>query len=489
MKLIGRIADNTTETSARVILLKDLEAEIPSEELVLIKNGNRDDQIILGVLREGLGRNEFLSHTSYRPEVAYMKHGGEPSGVREVYSFSVQPLGVVNEGGLKPNRKIIQPRSPVYLLEEHENPFIHIARDKDVIWSSAYLDGHKSWKIPVRKSYIPYHIGVYGSTGSGKSWFTRNVLIPLYQEAGYKILILDWSGRDYVPYFKDGSISIKDIALDEEVVLEYMSEKSEGFAKNENVRYAFDEFFNSWSDKVKKKLEQFSNDRLKVCNSLYEELKLYVDSYVKRIDRVDWRNAAIRAMNRVFRKIKQEDLIEVMGTRTPREVFAMLGNAGILAIDMSGLTVEAKLSVFLAISKFLYSLMEAGNELNVALIIEEAPQYAPWSPEGMQKNTTEMIKNLAALGRKRKLSITLISQGIRGEIGINASVRRNLNTHFFGRIHPLDASGEGGALEWLSPYGIKAERLLQLDEGKFYFSGVMSYSPVPLLITYEPKLL
>jgi hypothetical protein len=130
--------------------------------------------------------------------------------------------------------------------------------------------------------------------------------------------------------------------------------------------------------------------------------------------------------------------------------------------------------------------MEAGNNLNIALVIDEAPQYAPWEPKGIQDETSEMIKNLAALGRKRMLNLTLIAQGIKGEIGINAAVRRNLNTHFFGRIHPLDAGGEGGASEWLSPYGISADQMLQLKPGRFYFSGAMNPSPVPLLITYKP---
>jgi len=130
--------------------------------------------------------------------------------------------------------------------------------------------------------------------------------------------------------------------------------------------------------------------------------------------------------------------------------------------------------------------MEAGEEMNVALIVDEAPQYAPWEPRGIQAETSEMIKNLAALGRKRKLNLTLISQGIKGEIGINAAVRRNLNTHFFGRIHPLDAGGEGGASEWLSPYGIRPDQMLQLKPGRFYFSGAMNPSPIPLLITFKP---
>ena len=486
MKLIGRIADGSTETKARVILLKELEREIISEELVIIKNGNRDDYQILGVLREGLGKNEFLNHTSYKPDVAYMKYGGEPSGAREVYSFLIQPIGVITNNGIEPNRKIIQPRSPVYLLEDNDNPFEHMAKGIDVIWLDAYLDRHENWKIPIDKTFIPYHVGIYGSTGSGKSWFTRYILIPLYIRAGYKVLVLDWSGSDYAPYYENSDesevININDIALDEESIISYFKDKTNNFASNSSIGDAFDEFVYGWIEKVKD-----AKNQQNPAKTLYENLKNHVDNYVKKIERRDWRESAERAKNRVFRRLNYTDLESIMGIINVEELLKKFENKKILVIDMSRILAEAKLGFFLTLGKYLYNLMEMGRNLNIALIIDEAPQYAPWSPSDLQKETTEMIKNLAALGRKRMLNLTLIAQGIRGEIGINASVRRNLNTHFFGRIHPLDAGGEGGAAEWLSPYGIQPDHMLQLKPGKFYFSGAMNPSPVPLLITYKPQ--
>ncbi|MCX8171967.1 MAG: hypothetical protein N3E47_08460, partial [Candidatus Bathyarchaeota archaeon] len=136
MKIIGRVADGATEIKARLILLKGMENNVVAEDLVLIKNGGEDKPInqILGVLREGLGKNEFLSYTAYRPEVAYLRHGGEPSGVREVYSFAIETIGAITDEGIEPNRTIIQPRSPVYLLEDKDNPLEWVARGHDVIW-------------------------------------------------------------------------------------------------------------------------------------------------------------------------------------------------------------------------------------------------------------------------------------------------------------------------------------------------------------------
>jgi hypothetical protein len=59
LRLVGRVADGSTETHARLILLKDLERELYAEELVLIFNGGEKDPVnrVLGVLREGLGKN------------------------------------------------------------------------------------------------------------------------------------------------------------------------------------------------------------------------------------------------------------------------------------------------------------------------------------------------------------------------------------------------------------------------------------------------
>ncbi|MEM0171228.1 MAG: ATP-binding protein [Thermoproteota archaeon] len=491
MKFIGRIADGSTETTARLILLKDFERSVSSEELVVIKNGGDERPInqILGVLREGLGKNEFLSHTAYRPDVAYMRHGGEPSGAREVYSFVIKPIGVITENGIELNKIIIQPRSPVYLQEEEDKPLEKIVKGNEVLWMDAHLENHKMWKVPVLKNFIPYHVGIYGSTGSGKSWFTRYVLVPLYINAGYKVLILDWSGTDYVPYLQDSNeveiMKITEIALDEEAILSYFQDKTYDFSRNDNVKDGFDEFIEGWTEKVKAiaNIPSISKDPAEV---LYVQLKEYVEKSINNITRKDWQSSALRAARRVFRRLKPRDLAPVMGTISIEELLKKFENKKVLVVDMGGTIAEAKLGFFLSLAKQLYSIMESGNDVNIALVIDEAPQYAPWEPRGIQSETSEMIKNLAALGRKRMLNLTLIAQGIKGEIGINASVRRNLNSHFFGRIHPLDAGGEGGALEWLSPYGINADQMLQLKPGKFYFSGAMNPSPVPLLVTYEP---
>jgi len=492
LKLIGRIADGATETSARMILLKDLEREITAEELVMVYNGGEKNPTnkILGVLREGLGKNEFLSYTSYKPDVAYMRHGGEPSGSREVYSFTVKPIGAITEDGIEPNRMIIQPRSPVYLLDEDDNPLELIVKGRKVAWLNAYLERHRSWRVPIDTEFIPYHVGVYGSTGSGKSWFTRSVLIPAYLESGYKCIVLDWSGTDYAPFYKGKrnkeTINISEIALDEESILSYFDDKTRGFGRNDNVKDAFDEFVDGWEEKVKEAVREAEKTGKFPEDIIWAKLRKMVYDRVNSIRREDYRGNAERAARRTFRRLKPDDILPLLGTRPIEEVVAKTEESELVILNMEGALFEAKLSLFHTLGRILYRKMEAGREVGIALVIDEAPQYAPWDPKGIQAETSNMIKNLAALGRKKKLNLTLISQGIRGEIGINAAVRRNLNTHFFGRIHPLDASGEGGASEWLAPYGVRTDQLLLLKPGHFYFSGAMNPSPIPLLLTFDP---
>jgi DNA helicase HerA-like ATPase len=476
MRFIGRVADEATDTSATVILVKEAEKEVCSEEIVLIENGGEKKiGSVIGVLRRGLGKNELLNISRYRPDIAYMKYGGEPSGSREVFSFNISIIGSVDEGKIRANRRIIAPRSPVYLFDENENPLEkYIAPSaKRLGWLDAHLDGHPSWKVPADAQYIPYHVGVFGATGTGKSWFTRHVLIPFYMNNGYKVIVLDWSGEDYSPYFE--SVHISEIAQDELSIMEYFSKITEGFGRNDNVKDAFDEYVMGWEEKV----------RGREPSSVYEELKRFVYNHLEEIKRDDWRNSALRAANRVFRRLKPEHITPLMGTMHVEKLIERKENP--IVVDMSGFSSSSKLSFFLSLSSELQRMMIGGMDLKMALVIDEAPQYCPFKPEGMQIETTEAIKNLAALGRKHDLNLTLIAQGIAGEIGINAAVRRNLNTNFYGRLHPLDAAGEGGAKDWLGPFGITPEYLLNLEDGRFYFAGIMNPSPIPLLITFEVR--
>ena len=96
--------------------------------------------------------------------------------------------------------------------------------------SIGYYVGHPTWSVTVDHTFISYHIGIFASTGGGKSYLARHEVIPFLTKTGYSILILDWKGRDYAPHFpKDQVLSISDIALDIDTIVSYLSEKMGNF--------------------------------------------------------------------------------------------------------------------------------------------------------------------------------------------------------------------------------------------------------------------
>jgi hypothetical protein len=69
-----------------------------------------------------------------------------------------------------------------------------------------------------------------------------------------------------------------------------------------------------------------------------------------------------------------------------------------------------------------------------------------------------------------------------GDIGINAAIRRNLNTQFIGKLHPLDLTEAMNLLGAQSR--IRPEDLVNMPEGHFYLTGKLSKSPVPIMMTF-----
>ncbi|MCS7139025.1 MAG: DUF87 domain-containing protein, partial [Crenarchaeota archaeon] len=354
LEKIGIVASDSSENKARVLLEEKQELRVRSEEIVVIDTPNG---YVLGVLRSGSGVNEALKANAYRPSIAYAKRGGMPSGSREIYTFEIMVIGVITDSGIEQNRLIIPPRSNVYLFKKGaSNPLEYVARNRPVIWG-ACLDGHENWKIPFDSSFLTYHIGVFGATGSGKSWLTRYVVIPVLLQAGFKVLVLDWSGEDYAPYFKDKAISISHLKLDEEAIVSYIMDKAEYFgysgqSKDSNlVREALEDYVSrKWGEISQKRSEE-----------IFIDIKNYLENSVKQASvREDQKRNALRRIEYGFKKLKPTDLDSVRGSLTIEELVEGLSKEekGIRVIDMSLVGSEEKLSFFNSLARFLEEGME-----------------------------------------------------------------------------------------------------------------------------------
>ena len=468
---IGLVSSGASESHATVILYDNMEKMVQNESLVLIRNKNGGE--ILAVCRGGRGINENVRATGFTPGVAYARAGRVPSSAKEYYTFELEVIGVITDNGVEQNKLIIAPTSQVEMFTDEDNPMKYLGNTELTI---GHYWGKPNWKVPVLKQYINYHIGIFGVTGSGKSYFTRYEIIPLLRRAGYSVIVMDWKGSDYAPYY-DTVIPLDSIKVDDYTVLKYFSSLTRDFGyrgREENpVSAAF--------EKALRRVEWRGKEPSEARRLLYEKAREILEAEARNV-KSETARLWIDRLNASFEEITEEELEKFLGTIEPWEIYAEAKEKGIIVIDMSKGEEDQKLGAFYAIARYLKRLMEKKQRLDMALVIDEAPQYAPWQPRGLAKETTDIIIDMCALGRSYGLSIVLLSQGMAGEIGLNAAVRRNLNTQFIGRIHPLDLEE---AQKLASSYYISADSLLTLPQGHFYFLGRMNPSPTPLLISFE----
>jgi DNA helicase HerA-like ATPase len=479
LRLVGVVGSPSSTSSAPLILLEGMEKDLKEEETVAIDNFNGSP--ILAVCRSGTGINENLKVGFYSPGVAYARTLGKtPSRAKESYHFILSFIGVVEKNSIKPNDTIVAPGSPVYTFKDSNYNPLDFLQPKDYV-KGGFLASNENWEVPFDTSFIPYHIFIVGATGSGKSFLARHLVIPLLRKAGYGVLVLDWVGKDYAPFFQKETIPISEIKLDSSSVAQYILDRTNNFgysAKEHTISKTLETVLEAVWEEIRSK---YSSDP----DGLVKEIKTLIENGIrggkKGGELKDYEKLALERL-KYLERLTREDVKMILGSKDVGDLKPPPGELRV--INMYGVNDVIKLTLFLTLANRLMSLIQKGEDLNLALIIDEAPQYCPHDPKGIQDRTTESIKNLCALGRKHKLCMVLISQGMAGEIGINAAVRRNLNTWFIGQIHPLDFEE---ARTRLSPYGINPERLLTLNPGMFYFTGKMNPSPTPLLISFKAE--
>jgi len=473
LRKIGIVASGSTVIDATVILNAGEEKNVKAEDLVIINNRNGNK--IMAVCRTALGSNENLRAVGFSPGVAYARLGKHPSTAKEYYSFSLDVLGDISAEKLEQNKTVIAPSSDVLLFENSDNPMNHLGTPNG---SVGYYKDHKTWTVPMIAKFIPYHIGVFAVTGAGKSLLTRYQILPFLRSSGYDLIIIDWKGSDYAPYFS-AKLSIGDLALDDDNVVGYLSA-------------AMDDFGYFWGTSPEK-----NPIRAALETIIYKpewrtlkspaELKVHLEQEVEREisaqeDKDYYRKKNIDRFKKYLAKVDEQEFRNVMGTVKPEKIIEQARKEHSLVVDISSGGRGEKLSVFLTIAKHLLKMMQEKQQLKVGLVIDEGPQYCPFVPKGRESRTNDAISELCALGRSYGLCVVLLSQGIAGEIGINAAVRRNLNTQFIGKIHPLDMEE---AKKLLAQGKIEDKSLTLLPEGDFYFLGKMNPSPVPLLIHFD----
>ena len=385
------MASESSVISAALILNEGEEKKVKAEDIVLVTNRNGNK--VLAVCRGGLGSNENLRTGAYSPGVAYARMGRHPSNAKEFYAFSMSIIGDVT-AKLEQNKYVIAPSSQVEIFEEADNPMKLLGRGDKTI---GYYKDTRSWKVPYNPDYVPYHLGVFGVTGSGKSFLARYQLVPILQESGLDVIVFDWKGSDYAPYYKS-ILKLNDVYLDDEVVFAYLLDQMDYFGMTGERKYKND---------AAEALEEVISDgqwREQPTAQVRTFLELHVVPIIEanntdqRGNVSRWGQMYVRKFRRAIRKLKDKDFENIRGQKKHEDILKIARDNHVLVMDLSEGSKQEKLAIFLSFARYLKGLMEKKERVNLALLINEGPQYCPWEPRGIQAETTETITELCAVG-------------------------------------------------------------------------------------------
>lgn len=87
-----------------------------------------------------------------------------------------------------------------------------IMADRYLDGDKVYIGKSKIYKIPIYidlERFINPHISIIGTTGSGKTHLTKNIIVGHRLKMGYNIIIIDWSGEyNKIVEFINGNIYV-----------------------------------------------------------------------------------------------------------------------------------------------------------------------------------------------------------------------------------------------------------------------------------------
>lgn len=177
-----------------IFLPKETILELPHQSLVRIKS-RLDHRSYLGaVVRGPFAEPDGLR--SDAPVVVTATVRGRGNILMSSYHGRVQVELIGEElekGGIVPPRRRPLPNSPVFSLSSGETSKV-LCTSGNILLGIAESHDDIEVRIPSTKSVLPRHLGVLGTTGSGKSTTVSGIVQQL-QQAGVACIFLDTEGE------------------------------------------------------------------------------------------------------------------------------------------------------------------------------------------------------------------------------------------------------------------------------------------------------
>jgi len=504
MKIIGVIGSNSTTTYAPLVVHEAHESSVKEEQLVLVEDHTRSAKY-LGVIRRVVRYDPFLlpyRRTAYADNPDLVEHGAAPFGSAYVYLIGTLTNGFLGEVTLPPN-----PGSKVFVIERGDSLNVELGKGLNV-------GRHKysGIPIPLYAHYLPYHIAVIGSTGTGKSRLVKILVDEILEKTNFSVIIFDHTGIDYVGFYPESCVvRSSDIILEPDIVSELMLTRTKLYRE----RTTYEKYFlfatvyylalktGTLTPSGQQQLEGFVRaSRLPMNMDIQQVLSnLDFNQLMKGLKKgVEWDidefKGALRAVSQsvgrgressaLIRAVISTDLrlgksfFENLAKRRmhPREVVEKSLQERLTIVDMShDFDLVTKRYVISSILNEVWKKVEeVKGPINMVVAIDEAHNYASEDAYG----SVEDIEKVAREGRKWGYGLILATQRV---IDIAPRIRGNINTVFFSKLQTVNDFRELAGYVDLG--GISGSSLSILGAREFYVAGLMNPLRVPMLLTVK----
>ncbi len=521
MSVVGLVLSGSTTSRIRFQLTVEGEKRV-REGVLVVAGGERSEPV--------LARVEVLRPVSMLYEEgdewsAARRMGRRPEGLLgEVAGYVVAEASVLGApqrgGGLGEPGAPPWPGEPVRLLGPGElRSMLGLGEEEPgVVWFGRLL-GYEGLGAPLSVENITMHVGVFGETGSGKSYAVGGLLellsrIPLGGglRGALPVMVVDANG-DYLDYHEEFARGGR--VGEYRGVLRLVFPRSrarhrpytrpltislDGFTAREIAEFIA--AYRSGGVEVNELQVSLLERALRELEGVYGFTELLTERMTELMETVDslsrgpgapFHPQTGRAVRSALEKIRA-DLVETYGllSRRPsldeRLVDEATGGPMMVILDFSaegapGVPLPLRQLVLAYLARLLYKKFtdykSRGVERYMALVIEEAQNYAPnprtypvaWSL------ARDYLALIATQGRKFGLSLVLVSQR---PSFIDPVVLSMLNTFIVFRSAPDDVSYIARAAGGL-PQGLR-ERLTRLPRGVALLMGQMSLLGHPVLV-------
>lgn len=524
LKPVGIVLSGATTSNARIQLTEYGEEKLVEGMLVLV-NVREGRERVLARVESLQPINEFFREGDAWSEVR--RRGLDLPLVREVAKRYVLAdivlLGRLTSKGLGDVRYPPEPGDKVYLLDVKryaKEVFGVQPGDPGVIWYGTIL-GYDDAPIPLNVENITMHLGVFGETGSGKSYGVGYLIellsrIPVGNgmEAALPVIVVDANGDylDYHKYFLEYNELGKYYAV-WRLVFPNSTKKYQPYTRT--ITISLDEFTSREIAEfiVTYKTGGYELNELQVSglervlrDLIVEEPYGYTELLTNRIDLVyskleelsSGKDAPIhhqtaKAIRSALEKFHEDIVGEykiVSSNPTLRTEFIdeITNKPSLVIVDFStegapGIPLPVKQLIIGYLARILYKKFTEyktrGDERYLLFIIEEVQNYAP-NPRNYPISWSlarDYLALIATQGRKFGISLGLVSQR---PAFIDPVVLSMINTWIIHRISPEDVGYVVKASGGL-PRGLE-KKLTSLPRGVAVLTGQMNILGFPVLI-------